>query len=231
MDGVTYIDTDSPRAVATSIVLRRGIVAHEASHAAATVLAGMVPAEIKASPRSGYVRMDWSDFELDAESARAMAKAALAGPIGGDDRLPLWPIMGSLSADERALAALIKFAGVDSKDDYRRLVAETYELATTPEFRDLERLFTVALDRYPSLDADQIRVLLGPGRLAKYIQKESSTMPKLEYKTLSTTWLIPDERPQADFVMPSEAQIRRRAKALEVEQKASRPVTVARFEC
>jgi hypothetical protein len=43
-------------------------------------------------------------------------------------------------------------------------------------------------------------------------------------------WL-PVQTKGADFVLPSDAEIRKRAKALELAEKRSRPIQIASFEC
>jgi hypothetical protein len=58
--------------------------------------------------------------------------------------------------------------------------------------------------------------------------------PKLQYKTVATRFLSMDGQPVqtkgADFVMPSDAEIRKRAKALELAAKRSQPIGIVSFE-
>ncbi|MEK6271463.1 MAG: hypothetical protein AABM42_02295 [Actinomycetota bacterium] len=190
LDLVTVLlEQPSPeaRAVAWAIVNRKAIVAHESGHLAGLIMAGMVPARVVVGTESGKVTTNWDEFTLTRENAPALIKAILAGPICGNDPLPRWPILPKLSDDERGLAALIKLADIDH-DRYQELVVETYDMVITPEFRELETLFTHLCEQHSSLDANQIRTLLGPKRVARYIQKETNMQRQLQHKTFKTRW-------------------------------------------
>jgi hypothetical protein len=61
--------------------------------------------------------------------------------------------------------------------------------------------------------------------------------PRLEFKSLPIAFLSVDGRrvtppePTAESVAPSDAEIRKRAKALELAKKNGRPIRVVSFEC
>jgi hypothetical protein len=75
--------------------------------------------------------------------------------------------------------------------------------------------------------------------------------PRLEYKSFPTKFILHDDVPpdlvgtawdpvmadgspvqtSADFVIPSDAEIRKRVKAIELAEKRSQPIRIVTFEC
>ena len=66
--------------------------------------------------------------------------------------------------DARQIARLAEYLDLD-KDGYEWLVREAIHISLTEEFRHLVNLLAYALERLDELDQEQIRFLIGAGRL------------------------------------------------------------------
>jgi hypothetical protein len=154
---------------------------HEAAHAAAAALLGVLPTRVQvgglSAPSLGRVAFEHVD--VDRPVARKHAQVLLAGWCGNNEDPPSWPPseQAPKGSDERKLATLATYLDLD-RGSYGDLVHETWRLAASPEFRLAEVGFRTALTHRHVLDAGMIsRVLhaaMAPERLtALYGRKEN----------------------------------------------------------
>jgi hypothetical protein len=153
----------------------RGLTArHEAGHVAGEVMAGHVPASVTADwPEptiAGQMTSDFSDYGVNRDTAPEMIVSILLGPLAAAE--PGWPPEWPLDAnaadrDVRQLAALADFLGLTEFGWWER-IRKAREVASTPDFKRITGLVAAALMKVDSLDASQLRFLLGPDLLQKY---------------------------------------------------------------
>ena len=126
------------------------VAAHEAGHAVAAVLLGVPVLLIDVvgdATASGRVRHGLEQVS-DSEDARKRMLLILAGPIMAAqswDEVPDWPLETHRSTDERNLAMLAGYLGLDEAG-YRELFLEALKLTLTDEFCHLHRAVSGCLD-------------------------------------------------------------------------------------
>jgi hypothetical protein len=143
----------------------RAIAFHEASHAAALLLAGMPPTAVRVDrpdeTTAGQVTLDWGDG-IDPDKAEAVLVAILLGGMeegfaGWRD----WPVdpqrlpVGARRDAEQA-ARLAAYLRLDEAG-WLHAVWKAHRLGRRPDFRALAVAIANELERVEVLDADDLR--------------------------------------------------------------------------
>jgi hypothetical protein len=159
-------EQQSAEGVALTVTMStsRSTAFHEAHHAAALVIAGMVPKAARTdwpdATTAGSVKVDWGDG-IDPDKARAVLQAALLGPLAEGESWDDWPIdLGSVAEDSRRdaeqAATLVNWLKLD-RAGFLCEVWRAGQLARKPAFRCLVVAITDELERVEVLDADDLR--------------------------------------------------------------------------
>jgi hypothetical protein len=146
----------------------REIARHEAHHAAALCVAGMVPKQVRTDwPGRGLVgsvTVDWGDGP-DRDSARSMLIAILLGGMTeGFDGWRRWPLdpdhlpQGARRDAEQA-RHLAEYLKLDHAG-WLHVVWQANQLARRPEFRRLVVRIANELERVEVLTADDLKALM-----------------------------------------------------------------------
>jgi hypothetical protein len=139
---------------------------HEAGHAAAATLLGLMvrlvdtTARTEPTPGGGlcivYGSVHYREVITDRDSARRRMVVILCGPMesaNGWDDLPHWPLDEHAdTTDERNLWALCDWLDLEERD-YRKVMLEAIELTLTNEYRIPHTAVTGMLDNTPRIDA------------------------------------------------------------------------------
>jgi HK97 family phage prohead protease len=163
------------------VALRSSAIAHEAAHAAAFVLGGIVPTACYVQQRettvSGRVGLPLLDLD-DPEQARAVFVGIAAGPAVAEGRIPDWPLLdGKGNEDEAHLRELADILKLDRRS-FEQLEDEVSGLVGSAEFDRLRKRFTAALERNSEdLDEGDIRLIVAQerGHAMQHMQLKADT--------------------------------------------------------
>jgi hypothetical protein len=159
--------------------------AHEAGHAAGLIWSGRVPLAAAIGPGAGLdnagdVTPDLGDDGLTKTMGVDLVLTILLGPLCEiTDRGPWPPAFHALdgraahrawSADQSKLALLVGWLKLDASD-YAALVAIAEHLTADPEFKSLHAVIAAGLSRVSKLSGDDLRFLIGPKRVATYLEE------------------------------------------------------------
>jgi hypothetical protein len=148
----------------------RSIAMHEAHHAAALCLSGMVPRQVRTDhprrDRLGLVSVDWGEAGVDRDGAKHVLVAILVGGMTeGFAGWQEWPIdPGRLPEgachDAEAAAVLAGYIGVTDRATWMFYVWKANQLARRSGFRRLAVAIADELERVEMLRAEDLRNLL-----------------------------------------------------------------------
>jgi HK97 family phage prohead protease len=160
---------------------RDRLIAHEAGHAAAAVLLKATPTAIEVRDDGGGVTVP---LDIDKDSARDLLLIALAGRIGHDEPgwPPAWPPSRTKSTDEHHAAILAEHLDLDAAG-WSVVCEKAWQLAASRPFTRLERAFTDALQRTPTLDAKTIDALIGD--TMRHITVKATVTPTTDQGTFT----------------------------------------------
>jgi hypothetical protein len=154
----------------------RATCAHEAGHAAGLVFQGRLPVEIRVDrptyELAGRVRIDPGEG-LDRDRATDQVVMTLLGPIMEPqaDWPPAFPPDSQSEVnDVRALGLLVGYLKL-TESDWRELVAAAHRVADDPNFKSMHALIANALEHVPVITGEQLRDLIGPERVARYLNQ------------------------------------------------------------
>ena len=155
---------------------RERIARHEAGHVAGVIMSGHIPAEATAdwpAPEiAGLTTSDFTDYGVNRDTAPDLIVAILLGPLAASKPgwPPEWPLdENSEDRDTRQLAVLADYLGLTEYGWYER-VRHARQVASTRDFNRIVGLVSSALVKLDVLDASQIRYLIGPDLVRKYIE-------------------------------------------------------------
>jgi hypothetical protein len=147
----------------------REVARHEAHHAAALCLAGMVPIQVRTDwPRedqAGAVTIDWGDGP-DRDKAEHVLVAILLGAMTeGYEGWDNWPIdpdhfPEGARRDAKQARHLAEYIGIANGATWGFYVWKAHRLAGSPEFRRLVVAIADELERVEVLTADELRTLI-----------------------------------------------------------------------
>lgn len=147
----------------------REVARHEAYHAAALCLLGMVPKEVRIDwpkeDQAGSVKIDWGDGPDRDTAKRVLIAMLLGGMTEGYESWTLWPVdpermpIGARRDAEQA-RHLAEYIGITDRVMWLFYVWKANRLAGSPEFRRLVVAVADELERVEVLTADDLRTLI-----------------------------------------------------------------------
>jgi hypothetical protein len=142
---------------------------HEAYHAAALCLLGMVPKEVRIDwpkeDQAGFVTIDWGDGPDRVTATRVLISIVLGGMTEGFDGWDNWPIdpdgmhVGA-RCDAKQARHLAEYIGIADRAMWGFYAWKANQLAASPEFRRLVVAIANELERVEVLTADDLRTLI-----------------------------------------------------------------------
>ena len=168
------------------------IASHEAGHASGLIVQGHLPKLVRAdNPKldyywSGEVEPDYDQRALDPEMADDLVIATLLGPLAEHGRrwwkaIPPWPprweeLSDLLNeepsdSDGAQVAALVEYAQRD-RTQYSAFCGIAIHWLDDSGFKSIHSLIANALVAVPRITGDQLRELIGPKRVERYLTND-----------------------------------------------------------
>ena len=147
----------------------REVARHEAHHAAALCVLGMVPKQVRVDwPKAdlaGFVTIDWGDGPDRATAERVLIAILLGGVTEGFDGWNDWPIdpgrlPNGARHDAEQARHLAGYIGITDRAMWGFYVWKANRLARRPEFRRLAVAIADELERVEVLTAEDLRRLI-----------------------------------------------------------------------
>jgi hypothetical protein len=155
--------------VSVTLPPAREVARHEAYHAAALCLQGMVPKEVRIdwpeADVAGSMTIDWGDGPDRDTAKRVLVAILLGGMTEGYQNWDNWPIdpdrmpVGA-RRDARQARHLAEYIGIADRPMWLFYVWKANRLAGSPEFRRLVVAIADELERVEVLTADDLRTLI-----------------------------------------------------------------------